>query len=299
MKTKIAFWIALGGALTALVLRCIQMLYFFNYETGFVTDSGVFTVAYCVLALGAAAASGILCRFDRSTLGAMRRGHNWAVGVATLFTALFLFFAAAVLIYDYMTYYATGGMTYYVEPLHVEADFPFAIVTAVFGLASLISAVCWFRGKAYPGKAGALWAVAVLWGLYYMLITFMTYSASATIEENLFTVGGGALLVFYLLAEGKLISGIGRRKSARTVYALGIPTAVLWLTYALSNTVLIVAGRGYVTEMPYILQLVMLAHCVRILALLLSFRRTNFLPAERPEGFFRRANPAKEGQAKA
>lgn len=279
MKTKIAFWIALLGTLAGIGLRCIQMLYFFNYETGFVTDSGVFTVAYCAVVLSTALAAFVLCMLDRTALGAMHRGSNWAAGAASLLSALFLIVCAAVLVRDYFNFRA-AGVTFFVEPLHVEADLPFAIVSAVYGFVCLVSGLLWFQGKSFPGEAGALGLVGVVWGLYFMLLTFMTYSASATVEENIFTVGGGTLMVLFFLAEGKLLSGIGRRKAARAVYAFGIPAAVLWLTYVVSNTVLIVAGRGYATEMPYIMQLVMLAHSVRILALLLSFRKRNFIPAD-------------------
>ena len=77
-----------------------------------------------------------------------------------------------------------------------------------------------------------------------MLLTFMLYSASATTVENLYTVGGGAAMLLFLLAEGKLLSGVGGQKAARTAFVFGLPAAVFWLTYVVSNTVLIVAGRG-------------------------------------------------------
>ncbi len=279
MKTKIAFWTAFGGMAVGAGLRCIQMLFFFNYDTGFVTDSGVFTVAYSAVVLGTALASALLCFFDGSALGAMHRGSNPAVGAASLLSALFLIFCAVVLIQDFVNFRATG-VTYFVEPLHVQADLPFAVVSAVYGVISIVSGALWFRGEDYPGPAGAMGVVGVVWGLYYMLLTFMTYSASATTVENIFTVGGGALMVLFFLSEGKLLSGVGRRKAARSVYVFGIPAALFWLTYVLSNTALIVAGRGYATEMPYIMQLVMLAHSVRILALLFTFRKRNFVPAE-------------------
>ena len=79
-------------------------------------------------------------------------------------------------------------------------------------------------------------------------------------------------MLLFLLAEGKLLSGVGGQKAARTAFVFGLPAAVFWLTYVVSNTVLIVAGRGYATEMPYVIQLAMLAVCVHILALLFSLR---------------------------
>lgn len=157
-------------------------------------------------------------------------------------------------------------------PAQVQSHVPFAVFTVLFGAAAAAAAVLWMRGGAFPGKPGALWALGVVWGLSYMLLTFMLYSASATTVENLYTVGGGAAMLLFLLAEGKLLSGVGGQKAARTAFVFGLPAAVFWLTYVVSNTVLIVAGRGYATEMPYVIQLAMLAVCVHILALLFSLR---------------------------
>ncbi len=279
MKTKYAFWIAGIGTLLATVLRCIQMLYFFDDETGFVTDSGVFALASGGLTLLTACVSGLLCRLDRGLCGRMRRGTNGAAGAAALFPALFLLLSASVLFRDFYTYHRFG-VAYSIPAAHVDAHVPFAVLSVLFGLVMLASAVVWMRGKGLPGGFGALWTIGVLWGLCYMVLTFMTYSASATTAENLFTVGGGAALVFFLLAEGKLFSGIGGKNAAQDIYVFGLPAAVLWMTYGLSNTVLIVAGRGYATEMPYVIQLVMLLLSVHILTLLFTFRQTNFEPAQ-------------------
>ncbi|MGN0478513.1 MAG: hypothetical protein ACI4GO_03680 [Hominenteromicrobium sp.] len=279
MKTKCAFWAAGIGILLAAALRCIQMLYFFDDETGFVTDSGIFSWISSGIMLLAVLISGILCRTDRSLCGRLRPGANGAVGVTALFSALFLGLCSIVLFRDFYTY-RYYGVVYFVPSAHVEAHLPFAVLSALFGIAMLISAVVWMCGKGFRGL-GVLWALGILWGLCYMVLTFMTYSASATTVENFFTVGGGAALVFFLLAEGKLFAGIGTGAS-RDIYVFGLPAAVLWLTYVFSNTVLIIAGRGYATEMPYVLQLVMLFQSVHILALLFSLRGTNFepLPAE-------------------
>ena len=76
--------------------------------------------------------------------------------------------------------------------------------------------------------------------------------------------------VLFLLSEGKLLSGAGGKKALRSTYVFGLPAAVLWMTYVISNTVLIIAGRGYATEMPYVIQLAMLCLSVHSLCLLLT-----------------------------
>ena len=83
-------------------------------------------------------------------------------------------------------------------------------------------------------------------------------------------MGGGAMMLLLLLSEGKLLSGAGGKKALRSTYVFGLPAAVLWMTYVISNTVLIIAGRGYATEMPYVIQLAMLCLSVHSLCLLLT-----------------------------
>lgn len=276
MKTKIAFWIAGGGTLIATVLRCVQMLFFFNYETGFVTDSGLFTALYCGTVLVAVLVGGILCRVDRSTCGAMAAKRSWGSGISSLLLSVFMILGGLMLLRDaYM--HKHYGVSYCVEAAQLSFHTPFAVISILFGIAALVNAVAWLRGGLLPGRIGAMWALSVIWGLCYMVLTFMSYSAAATMEENLFTVCGGAVVVFCLLAEGKMISGAGDRKTPRTVYVFGLMASVFWLTYVLSNTILIIVGRGYATEMPYMVQLMMLMVVIHILTLLTCIRTDGFL----------------------
>lgn len=292
MKTKIAFWIAGCGTLTATVLRCIQMLFFFNYETGFVTDSGLFTALYCGTALLAVLAGGILCRLDPATCGKMGDKRSWGCGISTLLMSLFMLFGGVGVLWD-AHIYKSCGVSYFVEPLLLSFHTPFAVLSLLFGLAALITAIAWLKGGKLPGRTGALWSLGILWGLCYMVLTFMSYSASATTEENLFTVCGGAAVVFFLLAEGKMISGVGGRKNSRLVYVFGLIASVFWLTYVLSNTILIIVGRGYATEMPYMVQLMMLMIILHALTLLRSLQMGNFIPAEES---LERKNGARRGR---
>lgn len=261
------------------VLRCIQMLFFFDYETGFATDSGTWTVLYSGITLCSALCAGLLCLFDRKRCGTIQRTHNRTAGLSALLAGIFLLLCAVALFWDIGAYRTFGG-AYFMLPAQVTGHLPLAVLTALFGLICIVASILWIRGGVFPGKAGALWAVGVLWGLCYMLLVFMQYSASATTVENLYTVGGGAALLFFLLAEGKLLSGIGTPKAARTVFVFGLPAASIWITYIASNTVLILAGRGYATEMPYVIQIAILGICLHILALLSSLYKTHLRPAE-------------------
>ena len=279
MKVKAAFWISGVSAIIATILRCIQLLFFFNDRTGFVTDSGVFTYLYCGVLLISALVSVILCKNARDTTGVMQRARSFGAAAASFLLALFMLYCAFVLFLETYTF-QNYSVTYFIEPQHVMAHMPMAVLSALFGIAGVILGVCWLRGGKLPGGIGIAWITAVLWGLYFMVLTFMTHSAAATTQENMFTVGGGALMLLFLLQESKLLSGIGGRKVAQYMYVFGLPAAMLWLTYVISNTVLMLFGRGYAAEMPYVLQLSMLVIAIHAVTVLFCLRnRAVFTPS--------------------
>ena len=283
-KVKFAFVLAGIGILAAAALRCVQMLCFFDYDTGFVTDSGLFTYLYCGAAIGVSLLCMILCRADKKLYSRIGTEKNAAAGATALLQCVFLFLCAGALLRDFYLY-RNGRATYFVQASHVQAHLPFAVLTLLFAVVSLAAAVTWLAGKGFPSSTGGLWAVGSVWGISYMILTFMIYSAVATTEENIFTVGGGAMMLLFLLSEGKLLAGAGGKKALRSTYVFGLPAAVLWLTYVISNTVLIIAGRGYATEMPYVIQLAMLCLGIHALALLLTVsRQCVSAKAENPDG---------------
>ena len=277
----------------ALVLRCIQMLFFFNDETGFVTDSGIFTYLYCGVCVIAGVVCAVLCSSDREACGLLQRGRSRSIGITALLSALFLFYCAFVLFWDAYNY-VNFRVTYSIETAHVMDHVPLAVLSVLFGIAALVIAVCWLRGGKLPGSIGVVWAVGAVWGLFYMVITFMTYSAAATTQENLFTVGGGAMMLMFLLAEGKLLSGVGGRKTSRAIFAFGLPAVMFWVTYVVSNTVLIVYGRGYAAEMPYVIQLVMLSLALHAGTVIYKLRDPALFVPSVPGGVHSRRNNAQK-----
>jgi len=71
-KVKLAFVLAGIGIFAAAALRCVQMLCFFDYDTGFVTDSGLLTYIYCGAAIGVSLLCMLLCRVEQKALRAHR-----------------------------------------------------------------------------------------------------------------------------------------------------------------------------------------------------------------------------------
>lgn len=215
-KVKLAFVLAGIGIFAAAALRCVQMLCFFDYDTGFVTDSGLLTYICCGAAIGVSLLCMLLCRVDKKLCARIETKRNAAAGASALLMCVFLFLCAAALLRDFYLY-RNNQPTYFVQASHVTTHLPFAVLTLLFAIVSLIFAIIWLTGEGFPSGTGGLWAIGSVWGISYMIVTFMTYSAVATTEENIFTVGGGAMMLLFLLSEGKLLSGAGGKKALRSV----------------------------------------------------------------------------------
>ena len=205
-KVKLAFVLAGIGIFAAAALRCVQMLCFFDYDTGFVTDSGLLTYIYCGAAIGVSLLCMLLCRVDKKLCARIETKRNAAAGASALLMCVFLFLCAAALLRDFYLY-RNNQPTYFVQASHVTTHLPFAVLTLLFAIVSLIFAIIWLTGEGFPSGTGGLWAIGSVWGISYMIVTFMTYSAVATTEENIFTVGGGAMMLLFLLPG--LAYGIG------------------------------------------------------------------------------------------
>ena len=216
-KVKLAFVLAGIGIFAAAALRCVQMLCFFDYDTGFVTDSGLLTYIYCGAAIGVSLLCMLLCRVDKKLCARIEAKRNAAAGASALLMCVFLFLCAAALLRDFYLY-RNNQPTYFVQASHVTTHLPFAVLTLLFAIVSLIFSIIWLTGEGFPSGTGGLWAIGSVWGISYMIVTFMTYSAVATTEENIFTVGGGAMMLLFLLSEGKLLSGAGDEFDLKAVH---------------------------------------------------------------------------------
>ena len=136
-KVKLAFVLAGIGIFAAAALRCVQMLCFFDYDTGFVTDSGLLTYIYCGAAIGVSLLCMLLCRVDKKLCARIETKRNAAAGASALLMCVFLFLCAAALLRDFYLY-RNNQPTYFVQASHVTTHLPFAVLTLLFAIVSLI-----------------------------------------------------------------------------------------------------------------------------------------------------------------
>ena len=255
-----------------IVLRVVQMLYFFDYSTGFYTDGGV--VAGCSLGLPllAAVLSGFMCFKSRRYFGAYVPRRNVLVGGAAIASGLVLIVSAVLQGVDYLGYLKTGVTGYDFAHLRL-LHFAFLITSLLFGFLQIYMSAGFFTGKRNLQKAPLLYLIAVAWGMVNLILTYVFYAKSSSFVENFFSVISSASLLMTLFYLCKLFAGVDEEGAAKRVFVSGGLAVVLTVTYCFSNLVLMLLGRKYTGEIPAPIQLSSLSVALFALTFLINFRK--------------------------
>ena len=146
------------GFAAGVVLRVVQMLFFFDYDTGFYTDGGL--MAW--LSFGVPVASGLLaswmCFRSRRYFGPYTPRRNMPAGLAALFSGLALLASAAL---QWMDLRMESGSAGEYRVLHLL----FLACCALFGLTQVFVSLGFFQGRNGLRKAPLLYLTGVLWGV--------------------------------------------------------------------------------------------------------------------------------------
>ncbi len=260
------------GFAGGVVLRVVQMLYCFDYETGFYTDGGF--LAWCSLAfvLAASLLAGVMCFMSRRYFGPYVPRKNLLLGLAALLSAVVLLMAGVFQAVDYAGFLKTGA-TAFDSTARAAIHVFFFVSCFLFGLVQLVMAFGFFQGKNPLAKVPLTYLLAVLWGVAYLILVYVFYAKSSSFVENFFAVAGGACMLLSLFYLCKLFAGVEEEAAAKRVFVTGIFAVVLTVTYSLSNLSLMLLGRNYFGEIPPILQAANLSVALFLLAFLMTFRK--------------------------
>ena len=253
------------GFAAGVLLRVVQMLYFFDYDTGFYTDGGV--MAW--ISFGVPVALGLLaswmCFRSRRYFGPYVPRKNLLAGVAALLSGGVLLFSGALQWVELRSTY--GGGEYWV--LHLL----FLICCGLFGLVQLFLSLGFFTGKNNLEKVPLLYLLGVLWGVAYLILVYVFYAKSSSMVENLFAVLGAVFLLLCLFYLCKLLAGVDEEGAAKRAFVTGIFAVVLNVTFLLANLSLLLLGRTYSGEIPPSVQLASLVVALFALVFLVAFRK--------------------------
>lgn len=254
------------GFAAGVLLRVVQMLYFFDYDTGFYTDGGV--MAW--ISLGVPVVTGLLaawmCFRSRRYFGPHTPRRNIMTGIAALLSGGVLVFSAGI---QWLELKAQPGAEGEYWALHLL----FLVSCGLFGLVQLFASISFFVGKNYLGKVPLLYLLGVLWGVAYLILVYVFYAKSSSFVENFFAIMGGAAILLCLFYLCKLLAGVDEEGAAKRTFVTGIFAVVFILTYSLSNLSLLLLGRTYTGEIPPSVQLSTVVVALFLLVFLVTFRK--------------------------
>lgn len=268
-----------GGVL----LRVIQMLYCFDYDTGFYTDGGVLAWLSLLLPVAAAVLAGVMCFRSRRYFGPYVPRKNNVLGVTAVLSGVVLLVSAALQAVDYVGYLKTG-VSAYDSSKRAVIHIALFVTNLLFGVVQLAVSSGFFRGKNLLEKAPLLYLASVLWGISYLILVYVFYARSSSMVENLFAIGGGACTLLSLFYLSKLFAGADEESAAKRVFVTGIFAVVLTVTYSLSNLALLLLDKSYSGEIPAMVQLSSLSVSLFLLVFLVTFRKTSVRRTPKGEG---------------
>lgn len=280
------------GFAAGVLLRVVQMLYCFDYATGFYTDGGV--MAWCSLLLPVAAGvlGGVMCFRSRRYFGPYVPRKNNTLGVVAALSGTALLASAVLQTVDYVGYLKTGASAYDSAERGV-IHLAFLAACFLFGAVQIFISAGFFQGKNSLERAPLLYLVSVFWGVAYLILVYVFYAKSSSTVENIFAVGGGASMLLSLFYLCKLFAGVEEESAAKRVFVTGIFAVVLTVTYSFSNLALLLLGKSYSGEIPALFQLSSLGAALFLLVFLMTFKKysirrtpkgeTGEIPAVKPQ----------------
>lgn len=272
MRVGNALKLACVGFGLGVLLRVVQMLYFFDYDTGFYTDGGVMAWLSLGLPLAAAVAGGVLCFRSRRYFGPYVPRRNVLVGVVGLLSSVALLASGALQALGRGAP-AETGYTGYNAATHQVIHTAFWVACLLFGVVQLVVSIGFFTGKNTIARAPLVYLAGVFWGLSYLVLIYVFYARSSSFVENFFAVVSAAALALALFYLCKLFSGVDEEGAAKRLFVTGILAVVLTLTYTVPNLALLGLGRSYTGEIPGAIQLASLGVAAFLLLFLVTFRK--------------------------
>lgn len=262
-------WIAFGATLIlVLPMRMIAVLRYLNPQTGFYSDGGRLVGAASILLV-----AGIALMVVLSTKGGIER--NGTEPLKNVSAAAFGALAGIFVLVQ-----SVVGLS---EGFFGDAAFFYRIFSAVgifAGAVILVTAYDLATGFRTVGGHPLVALVPPLWECLLIVVLFITYSAVVNLVEDVYHTFTVVFLLLFLFAQAKLLTGIESAKSGKTVYAAGLPAALLALATGLPSCVQYFSTGETAGAVPVGLHLANILLAVYILAFLFALQREPLPAAE-------------------
>ena len=219
-------WIAFAATLAlVLPIRILSMLRYLNPQTGFYSDGGRMAgVASILLVAGACVAVFFAMRSAEAELGT-EPFKNLPAAVLGALAGIFVLVQSVVGI---ATGFLGEGQIFY----HV-----FCYSGILAGAVLLMTAYDFAAGMRTVGSRPLLALIPSLWGCFFLVVLFITYSAIVNLVEDVYHTFTVVFLLLFLFVQAKLLTGIESSKTGKMIYAVGLPASLLALATGVPSCV--------------------------------------------------------------
>lgn len=266
---KLAVW----GIPLGLLIRLIQLNFFFDFDTGFYTDGGL--TAWLSLLLPVLMALGGAVMFARNSgaFTARRRVAARGPGIFAGFSGGVLLVQGAFMIKDYLDL-GRMGPSHFETTANPGLHLALAVLCILFGALQCLNAGLLCMGLDVYKKAPLLYLPGVAWGMGELVAVYVFYARSSSMVENIFSMVGTGLLLLALFYLCQALAGAGEPRAIKRLFIFGGLSSVMLIPYDLSNIALAMMGKTYFGEFPAEYALGRLTVCMFVLAFMLSCYRT-------------------------
>ena len=213
-RAWISFWVTLG---LVLPIRIFAMLRYLNPQTGFYSDGGRVVGAASALLI-----AGIFLTVffaGRAAVGEFGTEplKNIPAAVLGAFAGIFVVVQSVVGI---GTGFLGEGQIFYQI---------YSYLGILAGGVLLMTAYGFAAGLRTVGSRPILALIPSVWGCFFLVVLFITYSAAVNLVEDVYHTFTVVFLLLFLFTQAKLLTGIESAKTGKMIYVTGFPAALLSL----------------------------------------------------------------------
>ncbi|XOQ45002.1 MAG: YndJ-like protein [Clostridium sp.] len=214
-RAWIAFW---ATVILVLPIRIFAMLQYLDPETGFYSDGGRMVGMASILLF-----AGIIL----TAYFAARNQENEGFGTQPLKsipTAALGALAGTFVVVQSIVGLGTellGGVLIFYRI--------FSVTGIMAGVVLIMMAYDFAVGSRIVGNRPFLALLPSVWGCFFLVVMFITYSAIVNLPENVYHTFTVIFLLLFLFTQAKLLTGIESTKSGKMIYMVGFPAALLAL----------------------------------------------------------------------
>lgn len=259
-KAWIAFAVTLAIILPARIYCMTALL---DPATSFYKDGGkLVLIVSVVLAIGALTSVLLVPGKQLRTAWDGRPVRNVPAAVTGVLAGLFLVLQSVI---GFSGGFGDDSQVLYYIVCILGIPAGAVILAAGYGFAT---------GKNVLGRHPLAALLPSVWGCMMLILLFITFAAMVNLVENAYTTFTVILLLLFLFAQAKLMTGVESEKSTFQLYAVGFPAALVALATSVPECVMDFSGHTVIRTLSAGQQIVCLVLSLYILSCLAALQKS-------------------------